>query len=146
MPGLAKFRLEAYRFHEGLIILLSDWISLEVPVADDTLHIVRQDMLRDSHIVERTDHANEQIFLLVIGKEFHIPLPAVVADLGKAGGGVFHSVIIQNFGKSPVHLVGFPRCFYEPKAAFALRCYPLSLGRHEILVRLDVPFDGTELD
>lgn len=55
MPGLAELRLEAYRFHKGLIVLLPDRMALEVPVQYNTFHIVRQDILGDSHITKGMD-------------------------------------------------------------------------------------------
>ena len=90
------------------------------------------------------DHANEQVLLFGVGKELHIPLTAVVADHCKAGCGVFRSVIVQDFGESPIHLVGFSRLCGEPASPVALRGHQLSLGRNEVFVGLDVPLDGAK--
>ena len=71
-------------------------MTLEVPVEDDALHVICQDILGNPHIAKGMDHANKQILLLGIGKELHIPLTAVVADHSKASGGVLRPVIVQN--------------------------------------------------
>ena len=40
MPWLAKFCLEGQGLHKGFIVFLPDWMSLQIPVQHDTLHIV----------------------------------------------------------------------------------------------------------
>ena len=44
MTGLAELRLEAYRFHERLIVFLPDRMSLKIPVKHDTFYAVCQDI------------------------------------------------------------------------------------------------------
>ena len=95
MPGFAELRLETHCFHKGLVVLLPDRMALEVPVQYNTFHIVRQDILGDTHVAKGMDHANEQILLFGIGEELNIPLTAVVADHSEAGCGIFCSVIVQ---------------------------------------------------
>ena len=94
MPGLAELRAEADRFHKCLVILLPYGISLEIPVDNPTFHIVSENVSGDTHAGKAVDHANEQVLLLGIGEELHIPLPAVVADYGEAGDLIFAAVIV----------------------------------------------------
>ena len=90
------------------------------------------------------NHANERILLFSIGEELNIPLTAMLADHCEASCGVCRSVIVQNLGETPVHLVGFSRLGGEPTATVALRCYQLSLGWHEVFVSLDILLDCAE--
>ena len=78
MTGLAELRLESNGLHELLIVLLQDWIAIHISPNDHALHVIRQDVLRNTHLAKSVDHPNEQIFLLCIGEELYIPLPAVV--------------------------------------------------------------------
>lgn len=100
VPGLTELCPEPDSFHKGLVILLPDGISLKVPVEDHAFHVVGQNAFGDSHIGEAVDHANKQILLSGIGKEFHIPLTAVVADHGKTGRLIFTAVIIHHIGEA----------------------------------------------
>ena len=144
MPGLAEPRLKPDCFHKGFVVLLPDGMPLKVPVENNTLHIVCQDILGDAHISKGMDHANEEILLFRIREELYIPLTAVVTDHGKAGYIVFAAVVVYHFGEAPVHLVGFSRLGREPAASAALWRYQLPLGRDKVLVRLNIPLDGTE--
>jgi hypothetical protein len=53
------------------------------------------------------EHADKEVFLLGIREEFHIPLPAVMADHGKACDPVDSPLVSLNLNKSPIHLEGF---------------------------------------
>ena len=50
MPRLTQSGIEAYCVHEVLIVRLPYWMVLEVPLYDDTFHVVGQHILRYSHI------------------------------------------------------------------------------------------------
>lgn len=113
MPGLAEPCLKPDCFHKGFVVLLPDGMPLKIPVENNTLHIVCQDILGDAHISKGVDHANEEILLFRIREELYIPLTAVVTDHGKAGNIVFAAVIVHHFGEAPVYLVGFSRLHGE---------------------------------
>ena len=59
MPGLAEPRLESYGLHELLIVLLPNWIAILVTPNDHALHVIRQDVLRNTHVAESVDHPDE---------------------------------------------------------------------------------------
>lgn len=90
------------------------------------------------------DHADEQIFLLCVGKELHIPLATVVADHGKAGHLVLAAVVVCHPGKAPVHLEGFSRLRSETAAAVALGLHQLPSGGDQIAVCGDIVLDGSQ--
>ena len=119
MPGLAMLCPEADIFHKSLVILLPYGIPLEVPVEDYTFHVVSQNVSRDPHVGKAVDHADEQVLLLGIGKEFYIPLTAVVADRGKAGHLIFAAIIVHHLGEAPIHLEGFSVLCSEPASPIA---------------------------
>ena len=87
------------------------------------------------------NHSNEEVLLFGIGEELNIPLTAMVTDHCKTSGGVLCSVVVQDLGKAPIHLICFSWLCGEPTAAVALRCYQLSLGRHKVLMRRNIVFD-----
>ena len=143
MPRLAELCLEAHGLHECLIILLPHRMPFHVPVKDYALHVVCEDKSRNAHILKGVDHADEEVFLPGIGKELHVPLPAMMADHSEAGHLKLGSVWIQNLCEAPIHLKCFPRLGRVTATAVALRRDLLPLGRQEMLVRGDVTFDGT---
>ena len=144
MPRLTQSGIEAYCVHEVLIVRLPYWMVLEVPLDDDTFHVVCQNILGDPHVTKGVYHTNEQILLLGVGKELHISLTAVVTNHGKASGSIFRPVIVQNLSETPVHLVSFSRFRGEPAAAVALRSHQLALGWHKVFIGLDIPLDGAK--
>ena len=85
MPWLTKLGLKPDDFHEGFVIFLPYGISCRIPSDHDTLHIVGENSLRDTHIDERMDHSDEEILLLGIWKELNIPLSAMMTDHCEAG-------------------------------------------------------------
>ena len=89
VPWLTKLRAEACGFHEGLVVLLPDRIAVEIPVEDNTFHVVRQHILGNAHIGKAVEHPNKEAFLLGIGKELNVTLSTVMAHHGKAGNIVF---------------------------------------------------------
>jgi len=60
----------------------------------DAFHVVRQDLFRDSHVLKGVDHADEQVFLLGIGKELDEHTAAVVAAESKTRDPVFVAGLI----------------------------------------------------
>ena len=104
VAGLTELSLETHSPHELLIVLLPKGIPVLVPPDNHAFHVVRKDILRDAHVPEPVEHTNEQVFLLGVGEELHIPLTAVVADHSKAGNRVFFSGERLDLGKAPVHL------------------------------------------
>ena len=105
MPRLTQCGIEAYCVQEVLIVRLPYWMVLEVPLYDDTFHVVCQHILRYSHICECTEHAYEQVLLLGIGKELNIHLAAVMTDHCEACHCRFLTIRIDHMGESPIHLV-----------------------------------------
>lgn len=78
-------------------------------------------------------YPNRQVFLSGVGKEFQIPLAAMVADHGKTGNAVSLPVVIQNIGESPVHLVGFAGlCGGVPAATVSQGRSQLAFGGNEV--------------
>ena len=77
------------------------------------------------------NHPNEEVFLLGIREELHIPFSAMVTDHGKAGG--TPSVAITGFHvyEAPIHLERFSGLGRIPSPSVALRCHNLPLRRHE---------------
>ena len=90
------------------------------PISNPMLHIPGY-----SHIGKAVDHTDEQVLLLGIGEELHIPLATVVADHGEAGDLIFAAVIVNHPGEAPVHLKGLSGLCSEPLP-------PASLGRHQL--------------
>ena len=144
MTGLAELCLEAYRFHERLVVFLPDGMSLKVPVKHDTFHVVCQDILWNPHIAERMKHSNEQVLLLGIGEKLHLLLTAVVAHHSKAGNIVFAVVVVYHFGEAPVHLVSLSRLCSEPAATAALWRHQLPLGGDEMFMGCNVSLNRAE--
>src|SRR5574344_362395 len=141
MPGLAELRLESNGLHELLIVLLPDWIAIQVTPNDYALHVIRQDVLRNAHVAESVDHPNEQIFLLCIGEELHIPLPAVVANHSEAGGVVFTSIVCLYLRKAPVHLKRLSGTGRVPSPTVSLRFNCMTRGGNKMMVGRDVVLD-----
>lgn len=141
MPGLAELRLESNGLHELLIVLLPDWIAIQVTPNDYALHVIRQDVLRNAHVAESVDHPNEQIFLLCIGEELHIPLPAVVTNHSEAGGVVFTSIVCLYLRKAPVHLKRLSGAGRVPSPTVSLRFNCMTRGGNKIMVGRDVVLD-----
>ena len=142
MPGLAELRAEAHGLHKCLIILLPHGMSLKIPVEDNAFHVVGQNVLGDAHAGEAVDHADEEVLLLGIGKELHIPLPAMVTDHGEAGSSVLAAVVVHHIGEAPVHLEGFSWLRGEPTATAALGSHQLPLGGNQKSVGGDIVLDG----
>lgn len=141
VPGLAELRAEADRFHKCLVILLLYGISLEIPVENHTFHIVSENVWGDTHAGKAVDHADEQVLLLGIGEELHIPLPAVVADHGEAGDLIFAAVIVCYPGEASVHLKGLSGLRSEPLTPASLGSHQLPFGRHKEAVGRDIVLD-----
>ena len=141
MPGLAELRAEADRFHKCLVILLPYGISLEVPVEDHSFHIVSENVPGDAHAGKAVDHADEQVLLLGIGEELHIPLATVVADHGEAGSSVLAAVVVHHIGEAPVHLKGLSRLRSEPLPPASLGSHQLPPGGHKEAVGGDIVLD-----
>ena len=138
VPGLAEFGLETHSPHELLVVALPDGLAVLAPPDHHALHVVREDILRDPHVLEGVNHANEQVFLLGVGEELHIPLTTMVADHGEAGGGVFFSQVGLNLGKAPVHLERLAGgCSVSPPPV-SLRSNRITDRRDEMLVGQDV--------
>ena len=128
MPGLAEPGAEVDGLHKCLIILLPHGMSLKIPVENDTFHVVGQNVLGDAHVGEAVDHADEEVLLLCIGEELHIPLPTMMTDHGEAGSSILAAVVVHHIGEAPVHLEGFSRLRGEPAATAALGCHQLPFG------------------
>jgi len=142
MPRLAELGAEAHGLHKCLIILLPHGMSLKIPVEDNALHVVGQNVLGDAHAGEAVDHADEEVLLLGIGKELHIPLPAVVANHSETGSSVLAAVVVHHIGEAPVHLEGFSRLRSEPAATAALGSHQLPPGGNQKAVGGDIVLDG----
>ena len=138
MSGLAELCLKTDCFHKGFVVLLPDRMPLKIPVENNTLHVVCQNILGDTHISKGVNDANEEILLFCTGEELYIPLTAVVTDHGKAGSIVFTAVIVHHLGEAPVHLVGFSRLRGEPTTSASLRSYQLTFGGDEMFMRRNV--------
>ena len=141
MTGLAELRLESNGLHELLIVLLPDWIAIHITPNDHALHVIRQDVLRNTHVAKSVDHPNEQIFLLCIGEELYIPLPAVVANHSKAGSAVFTSIISLYLRKAPVHLKCLSGTGRVPSPTVSLRLNCMTRGGNKMIVGRDVVLD-----
>ena len=140
MTGLAQLGLKAHVQHEGFVIHLPNWLSVQIPADDHALHVVRQDILGNTHILEGVNHADKQVFLLGIGKEFDVPHTAMVADHDKAGCRKFVAEVILHFHEAPVHLKGFSGRRRVPSATVALRSHKLALGGDKVAVLADIGF------
>ena len=141
MSWLAQLCFESDGLHEGLVIGLLDRMPVRVPAAHDALHVVCQDILGDPHEIKSMDHSDEQVLLFCVGKEFHIPLAAVMANHGKAGAPVTASIHTVRLDKSPVHLVGFAGSRAVTPAAVPLRIHQHSFRRDKVLMVFDIYAD-----
>ena len=112
-----------------------------VPPDNHAFHVVRKDILRDAHVPEPVEHTNEQIFLLCIGEELYIPLPAVVANHSEAGGVVFTSIVCLYLRKAPVHLKRLSGTGRVPSPTVSLRFNCMTRGGNKIMVGRDVVLD-----
>jgi len=81
---LAKAGVESYVSHAEFIIVLPDRLSMGIPADYNTLHVVCQDFLRNTHEQERMNHSDEEVFLPGIWKELDIAFSTAMADHGKA--------------------------------------------------------------
>ena len=104
VPRLAELRFKADRLHKVLVVFLPDGMPIHIPSQDNTFHVICQNKSRDTHILERMDHANKEILLSGVGKEFNISLSAVVTNHRKASYAECTVIVIQHIGESPVHL------------------------------------------
>ena len=80
----------------------------------------------------------KMILLPGVGEKFNIPLPAMVADHGKARHAERAAVIIQNVCKSPVHLERLSGVSRVTAPTVSLRRCLLPLCRNEILMCGDI--------
>ena len=131
---LAEFRLETHGFHELLIILLPNRLALMVPPDHHALHVVRENGFGHSHVAESVNHADEQVFLLGVGKELYIPLAAVMANHCKTRCLVLLAVIRVHRHEAPVHLVRLARCSEIPAPTVPLRGNSVARSRDKMLV------------
>ena len=88
-----------------------------------------------------TINPNEQIFLLCIGEELHIPLPAVVTNHSEAGGVVFTSIVSLYLRKAPVHLKCLSGTGRVPSPTVSLRFNCMTRGGNKMMVGRDVVLD-----
>ena len=86
------------------------------------------------------EHSDEQIFLLCIWKELNEPLPAMMANHGKAGSPDYFTILSNNINKSPVHLITLSQFCWKSSTAVSLRGNYLPRCRHKILVLLYINF------
>ena len=140
MPRFAELGSETHGVHEGFVIYVPYGMPFEVPFYDDTLHVVGQDILWDTHHVECMEHADEQVLLLGIGKEFNKHLSAVMADHCKACDSVFVAVRVYDPCEAPVHLEGLPGTCAVAAATVSLRRNCLPLCRYKIPMSCNIPF------
>ena len=96
VPGLAELRLEAERVHERLVLPVPNGVAAHVAVVHNALHVVREDVFRDSHVLKSMNQANEKVLLLAVGEEFNEHVTAVVTAKREAGGLVLISSVIKN--------------------------------------------------
>ena len=143
MPQLTELCLETHGLSECLIILLPHRMPFRVPVKDYAFHVVCEDKSRNAHVLECMDQTDKEILLPGIGKELHVPLPAIMADHSEASHLKLGPSWIQNLCEAPVHLKCFSRLGHVTATAVALWCDLLALGRQKMLVRGDVTFNGT---
>ena len=85
MPRLAELRTKTYCLHEGFILRMPYGMSEIVPTNHNTLHVVGENVIRDSHFLKSMYHPYKQVLLARVGEEFYIKVTTVVADHGKAG-------------------------------------------------------------
>lgn len=78
MAGLTQLRFEAHGTNERFIIRLPNGIPVQIAVQNNALHVVRQNIFRYAHPLERMNHPDEKVFLLGVGEELHIALPTVM--------------------------------------------------------------------
>lgn len=88
------------------------------------------------------NHANEQVFLLGVGKELNIPLAAVVANHCKTRCLVLLAVIRVHGHEAPVHLVCLAGGSEIPASTVPLRGNSVARSRHKMLVRGDITLNG----
>ena len=84
------------------------------------------------------DHTNEQVLLLGVRKELHIPLSTVMADHCKARCLIRLPDIRFHIHKAPIHLIGLSGVSGIAASSVSLRRHDLTLGRNEILMFLDI--------
>ena len=138
VPGLAELRLEAERVHERLVLPVPHGLAAHVAVVYNALHVVREDVFRDSHVLESVDHANEQVLLLGVGEEFNEHVTAMVTAQRKAGGLVLIAGVIQNLYKAPVHLERLSRLRFVAPAPIPLRLHKMPYSGHQVPVSGDI--------
>lgn len=124
--------------HEALILEVPDRLPVHIPSGCHALHVVREDVFRDSHAQEAVDHADEQILLFCIREEFYETLPTVMADHRKAGSPVRTAVPLLDGDEPPVHLVTLTRPGMIAPPAVSLRRHQAPRGGDEILMAMDV--------
>jgi hypothetical protein len=134
MTRLAQFRLESDSVHEGFIIRLPHGISFKVSSNDNTFHVVRQDVLWDSHEGECMEHPDEQVLLFGVRKEFHIAFAAMMTDHCEAGYTESSAVLIVDCDEAPVHLIGFAWSGMIAESAISLWINYLPFSRNQIFM------------
>ena len=120
---------------------LYDFCTVLVTPVNYALHVVRKDILRHAHVAEGVDHTNEQIFLLCVWEELHIPLSAVVANHSEAGGIVLASVISLYFREASVHLKRLSGASRVTASTVPLRLNCMTRGRNKMLVGSNIVLD-----
>lgn len=90
-------------------------------------------------IGKAVDLPNEHILFLDIGEELHIPLTAVKENYGEAGHLVLAAVIVQDLGKTLVHLLSLSRLRSEPLATVTLG---VPFGRYQKAVGGDIALNS----
>ena len=140
MTGFAQLGLKAHIQHESFVIHLPDGLSVQIPAESHALHVVRQNIFGNAHVLKSVDHTDEQILLLGVGEELDIPYAAVVADHGEACAHKHIAQIVLHLHEAPVHLERFSGRRRISTATVSLRSYKLTLGRNKVAVSGNVVF------
>ena len=135
---LAELCPEPKKALERIIVVVVDHIPCGIPAKRHALHVVRKDPLRNPHNGEGMYHPYEQVLLLGVGEELHIPEAAVMADHRKAGASPCIPDHIDRIHEAPVHLVSVSAFSGVSPSAVPIRLNGMPRGWDEIVMAVDV--------
>ena len=123
--------LKPYGVHKSLILMIPQWMSICIPAIYDTLHVICENVLRNTKVLKSMYYAYEKVLLLGIREKLNIAAPTVMTYHCKTGSTVssYTGIYIH---EAPVHLEAFTRLCLISTATVSLRRNNLTLGRYEI--------------
>ena len=131
MAGLAQSGIKPYGLHEVSIVMIPERMSIRITSVHNALHVVCENVFRNSKPFKSMHHSDKKILLLCIRKEFNITAVTMMTDHHKICS-TLAACISDDINKSPVHLKAFAGFCLVPPSAITLRSNKFSLCRHKI--------------